>query len=333
MAEVPRSRIAKWLDCRRGTFRPKSAALLLVLGSSLLISSVAVAAQSTPSQQGKKPAQANPNPPAAEPVIPPQAQIWLPPLQAAEHAPTVDWDGKNLTIDADNSSLADILTGIGARTGADIEMPPSTRTERIAVHLGPAPMRDVLSALLYGTDFNYVIQSSDDDGALGKVILTSRDGDQSDDVLAGDSHTNPKVRLMPGYGAPGRRHFEMGHSRAMQNSSSSADETPAAETPAADPTPVGVATDSTGASPAVEAQPGASIAEANDSAAPSDSTTLTATDQAGSANAAGSGSDSDSSNGGGAPTISQMEQNLQHMYQQRQQLQAQQTRGNQTTAP
>lgn len=152
MAEVLRSGFAKFVAGGRATFRPNLVALAL-LTSGLFIQTVSAQA---PAAQPKKAPQANSAQPADTPT-PPPAQIWLPPLQNPEHAPLIEWDGKLLTIDAENSSLSDIMLGIRSHTGASIDMPASANRERIAVHLGPAPIREVLSSLLYGTDFNYVI--------------------------------------------------------------------------------------------------------------------------------------------------------------------------------
>ena len=339
MAEALRFGFAIRLACRRWTSRPKSAALLLVFGSSLLLQGSFVAAQSAQPPQAKKASPSASNPPAAEPQTPPPAQIWLPPLQAPAHTPVIAWDGKLLTIDADNSSLSDILLGIRSSTGASIEMPASTSHERIAAHLGPAPIREVISSLLYGTSFNYVIQSAeDDDSTLEKVILTAREsdqgGDNAGDTVAGDGRTNPKVRLMPGYAAPGKRDFEVAHSNAVDDSASTVADTPAAESPSPTPDQTATAADSNAANQQDDPQP--ATAKATDSTSSGDTSTLTAADPAISGNAAGivAGSSSGASSVGSGSTLSQLQQNMQRLYQQRQQLQAQQNaRAGQTPAP
>jgi hypothetical protein len=263
-------------------------------------------------------------------------------VQAPQHEPVIAWDGKLLTIDAENSSLADILLAIRSHTGASIEMPGSTSRERIAIHLGPAPVREVISSLLYGTDFNYVIQSSEDDQtALGKVIITARDGDESDDVVTADTRSNPsnpsnpKMRLMPGYAAPGKRDFEVALKNKIEESSdSSVAETPASDpsAPAEDQPSVAAGTDSNPANPQTDNHPVAS-AEATDSSSSSDSTTVTAAGSVRAASGTAPVGSSEASSEGDASTVSHMEQTLQKMYQQRQQLQAQQNRATQTPAP
>jgi hypothetical protein len=338
VAEVLRFRFGKWLICRRGTFRPKSAALLLVLGSSLFIQGMSVAGQSAQPPQAKKASPSGANPPAAEPAAPapPPAPVVLPPEQTPAHAPVIAWDGQLLTVDAENSSLSDVLLGIRSRTSASIEMPSSTSRERIAVHLGPAPIREVLSSLLYGTNFNYVIQSAEgDDGAVGKVILTARDGDQSgdaagSDTVAVDGRTNPKMRLMPGYAAPGKRDFEVAHANAADDSASTAETPTAPDFSSPSPDQTAAATDSNATN---QADTPPATAKATENAPSTDATTLTAAEQPISGNAAGTVAGNGAASAGGSSALSQMEQNLQRMYQQRQQLQAQQGHAGQTPAP
>jgi len=89
--------------------------------------------------------------------------------------PRVSTAGGMLTIEADNSTIADILNKVHEVTGATIEIPPSAGTERVVVHIGPAPARDVLSTLLYGMPFNYVIEGSDTNPLdVQSVVLTPR---------------------------------------------------------------------------------------------------------------------------------------------------------------
>lgn len=338
MADFLRFRCQR-LVCRGGIFRLRSVVILVVLGSSLIVQGGSLFGQSAPPAQGKKaPQGANQAP--AEPAGPPPGQIWLPPIQAPQHAPVIVWDGQLLTIDADNSSLADVLLAIRSRTGASIEMPASTNRERIAIHLGPAPVREVISSLLYGTDFNYVIQSVEgDEAALGKVIITSRDGDGSDDVVAGDGRTNPlnpRVRLMPGYAAPGKRDFEVSLANANDDSSSNVADAPATDpsTSAQDRASSGAA-DATAPASQNDTKPATSTADATDSSSSSDSPGLTAAEplSAGAAGTIAGNASSDASADGGSPSISQMEQKLQNMYQKRQQLQAQQNHPAPTPAP
>ena len=59
--------------------------------------------------------------------------------------PQVHYSRGQLTIVAENSTLADILRAVRTQTGADVEVPPNA-TERVVAHLGPGPARDVLDS-------------------------------------------------------------------------------------------------------------------------------------------------------------------------------------------
>jgi len=244
----------------------------------------------------------------------PAPVLLTPPLP-----PVVEWDGKKLTIDADNSTLSDILLAIRSHTGASIDMPGSASAERVAVHLGPAPIREVIASLLYGTDFDYVIQGSDaDEYGLKSVTLTARG--QGDDSNSIDAPQQAGVRLMPGYAAPGKRTYEVMQEKPAENTASAVD-----SNAAGDPAPTQESASASG-DPASSAPPAAANPN-SPSASPSESadvggpigtpSPVTPSGETSSADASASGNSS----------ISQMEQNLQRLYQQRQKLQAQQNQG------
>jgi hypothetical protein len=315
---------------------PHTVSLILLVGFVLLGSAYGQNARLRRSQQtapaSAKPAPATPDPTpstSSVPVAPPvdAAPASEPPEQAPARPAVISWDGELLSIDTENSTLSDVLLGIRSRTGASIEMPPSASTERVAVHLGPAPVREVLSSLLYGTDFNYVIQASDqDENGLGLVILTAKSKDNAEDVSASNSGPNRKLRLMPGYAAPGKRDFEVAH----QNESSAEPDNSTAN--------VGEASNQDAAQPAAEPAPESAQAAAPESqpAAPAAAATSTAAADAGASNPdfggltvaqqgqpASSLSSSQSSTGEGS-SMSKMQQDLQRLYEQRRQMQAQQ---------
>lgn len=230
------------------------------------------------------------------------------PVENPVKPPTISWDGKELTIDADNSTLSEILLGIRARTGASIDMPPSTNAEKVFVHLGPAPIREVLSSLLYGTDFDYVIQASDtDERGLRSVTLTERE--KGDVVTASDASGQPRQRLMKGYAAPGKRDFQVAAEAADESSASPQTESAAAEaSPSAslEQAPAG-------------SEPAATVAGADSQAGASADGMVSGGSQSLAKTALTSPGDSSPS---GMSSFSQMQQNLQHLYQQRQQMQA-----------
>jgi hypothetical protein len=93
----------------------------------------------------------------------------------AASAPMVAYDHGQLTINAENVRLSDILTTLHNVMGAEIDLPPGASDERIWAHLGPGPARKILSDLLSNTDLNYVIQGSARDvNGIQSVTLTTR---------------------------------------------------------------------------------------------------------------------------------------------------------------
>lgn len=137
----------------------------------------------TPSQHEKKRHVAagikSPEPQPEVPLIAPPPPPPAPPLtleQMPPQRPQITWDGQQLTIISQNSTLSDILREVGRLTGAAFDMPPNGSRERVAAQLGPGPAREILSALLSGTEFDYVIQASETDpAAIRSMLLTLRD--------------------------------------------------------------------------------------------------------------------------------------------------------------
>ena len=104
----------------------------------------------------------------AVPVATPAPPVAKPPLE-------VLFQGGLLTIISNKASLAEVLFAVHQRTGAEIAIPAGAEQEMVAVDLGPGPAPDVLSHLLNGSRFNFLIlSSSTDPGALDRVILSSR---------------------------------------------------------------------------------------------------------------------------------------------------------------
>jgi hypothetical protein len=145
--------------------------------------------------------------PEPEPVavVPPPEQPTQPlrPSQMPPTTPQVTYRDGLLSILAENSTLADILVAVRKQTGAAIDMPASASNERVVMRIGPAPPRDVVSALLSGSPFDYVIVGAQDSPtALRRVIVSSR---QSGGEMAPSpnpmSHPSYQRSAMPGMGA------------------------------------------------------------------------------------------------------------------------------------
>jgi hypothetical protein len=94
--------------------------------------------------------------------------------QVPAAAPKVAFQSGELTILAENSTLGDILKAVQSKTGAQVDFPGSA-TERVVGHFGPGPARDVLTSLLNGSHFNYMLLGSPTDpNSLYRVILMAK---------------------------------------------------------------------------------------------------------------------------------------------------------------
>ena len=153
------------------------AALALVLGVAVLgpgnISFASTSSQQTNSKHSKKKAKAPQPPPLSSGPTGPVQPIPLDAIAAVP--PQVSYANDQLTINAPNSTLADILRAVRKQTGAEIEVPSAP--ERVVTRLGPGPARDVVAQLLNGSRFNYVLLGSpSDDAVLTKVVLVAKTG-------------------------------------------------------------------------------------------------------------------------------------------------------------
>jgi hypothetical protein len=101
----------------------------------------------------------------------------------AEAAPTppppppleVSFKSGLLKVNANRASLSQVLFAIHERTGAEIAIPAGAEQEQVVADLGPAAAPDVLTHLLNGSKFNFLILSSANDPAkLDRVILSAR---------------------------------------------------------------------------------------------------------------------------------------------------------------
>jgi hypothetical protein len=80
-----------------------------------------------------------------------------------------------LSISSNKANLSEVLFAIHQQTGAEIAIPAGAEQEQVVAEIGPAPAPEVLSQLLNGSKFNFLILSSTTDPrALDRVILSSR---------------------------------------------------------------------------------------------------------------------------------------------------------------
>jgi AMIN domain len=134
---------------------------------------------------------------ASTPVAVPSHASALPKVQAqqavlaASVSPsskvTVSYRAGLLGIRANQATLAEVLNELHRRTGADIQIPPGAEQDRVVVNLGPADPNQVLSSLLNGTPFNFILMgSASDPRQLGSVLLMRKDRDVPPHVAGPD---------------------------------------------------------------------------------------------------------------------------------------------------
>lgn len=127
---------------------------------------------------------------ATYPRVPAASNVaGLPPVA---HYPKVIFHNGLLTIQAQNSSLAEVLTAVHHATGASLEMPPTANNERVAVNLGPAPPNQVLASLLNGAPYDYVLLSRPENpGDLQTVILRQKAAGNGNEPGATQAYSAP----------------------------------------------------------------------------------------------------------------------------------------------
>jgi pyruvate/2-oxoglutarate dehydrogenase complex dihydrolipoamide acyltransferase (E2) component len=119
----------------------------------------------------------------------PVPQVALDSLPAVP--PEVTFQSGLLTITAPNSTLGDVLRAVRKETSADIDV-PANANERVAVHLGPAPPRDVMADLLNGSHFNYILLGSPENiSALVRVVLVAKTGPDNPDTATAQANATP----------------------------------------------------------------------------------------------------------------------------------------------
>jgi hypothetical protein len=121
------------------------------------------------------------------------------PEQAPPKPPKVTCSGDQLTISASNSSLESILMMVRGCSGVKIEIPEAASRTRSYEELGPGPVRKVLDDLLSGTDFNYVILSSDaNPQRVESVTLSMRIKDTGGKTAGGIDAPNTEIAMTTG---------------------------------------------------------------------------------------------------------------------------------------
>ena len=104
------------------------------------------------------------------------AQIMPPTITPPPPLPlVVTFQNGKLTVSSNKATLSEVLVAIHQRTGAEIAIPAGAEQEIVVAEIGPASAPEVLSHLLNGSKFNFLILSSANDPAmLDRVILSAR---------------------------------------------------------------------------------------------------------------------------------------------------------------
>lgn len=95
------------------------------------------------------------------------------PPQPAKPPLTVTFAEGLLHIHSDKATLAQVLFEVQRQTHAEIAIPAGAEQEEVFTDLGPGSSRDVLSALLNGTPYNFIFVGTEQH--LEQVILSRRD--------------------------------------------------------------------------------------------------------------------------------------------------------------
>lgn len=174
----------------------------------LIVSSLCAGAQVRPGANAKGAPQ---KVPATRPGTPPQSPAIAQPVPAPVQAtpaprtlaqqpavnPRVTYANGLLSIDAPNSNLSDILNGIRRATGAAIEGNIASG-DRVVVRLGPGQPQEVISALLNGSRFDYIVLGSQQrPGAIDRLVLLARSS-------APATNVGGSVNAAPPAGQPNR---------------------------------------------------------------------------------------------------------------------------------
>lgn len=113
----------------------------------------------------------------ALPTLPMQPAVIAAPAPASGSATpaAVDYVAGKLTVVADNAPLGFVLNLIAAKTGAVIDLVPELQNEPVVARLGPASVREVMSALLDSPRIDYIVLGAGDEtGALQRVVVRTR---------------------------------------------------------------------------------------------------------------------------------------------------------------
>ncbi|HWG22348.1 MAG TPA: hypothetical protein VG225_17620 [Terracidiphilus sp.] len=153
----------------------RTISVVLLFAAALLVPAQSAAPHPAKPHHGAVHARGQAEHPAATPPQPaepptPQAPQW--PVNDAPTQPSVTWDSQGLHIAATNASLSRILAEVSTETGAKIE--GLAGDERVFGNYGPGNANDVLSQLLHGSSYDFLLLGDQGQGTPREVILSPR---------------------------------------------------------------------------------------------------------------------------------------------------------------
>ena len=159
-----------------------------------------------------KPSPSTPAPPALQLTTAEQPRPdW--PVNNKPAPAKITWDSHGLTVEADNSSLAEILKEVATETGAKLD--GKVGDERVFGSYGPGPARDIITQLLDGTAYNVLMAGDQGEGTPRQIVLSNRPSgpapangaqNNNEDESEYEQPQQPIPGIPPvrnGFGAPG----------------------------------------------------------------------------------------------------------------------------------
>jgi hypothetical protein len=106
-------------------------------------------------------------------IRPPAAHLAAPPKPVA----LVSFQNGLLSVRTQKATLAQVLFEVHQQTGADISVPAGAEQEQVVADLGPGPTKDVLAALLNGTNYNFIFLAAGGNSNVDRVIISAKSAD------------------------------------------------------------------------------------------------------------------------------------------------------------
>jgi hypothetical protein len=121
-----------------------------------------------------------------------KTQGRIPVSESVAKPATVTLKNETLTVEASNSDLNQILKNVADLSGMIID--GSVKSARVYGVYGPGNPSEVLSSLLVGSGYNFIMVGLSADGAPRKLLLTVQNGDSTTSPTPTPTQTGPDHR-------------------------------------------------------------------------------------------------------------------------------------------